>query len=283
MKTSGITYAAALFAMSALSTQAATVAGYGTNDFSNAGNDPFTTDMTSAASGTNTWNTGGGGTIVQAHTGTASSTPVIKSVNLWTDMRNASFSLQTTVTIDYALLSSGTNFNTGSSFGFALFGNALPLSNGTMTTELLADVQLNDGRLRLLDRQAIMPTYTNTPAPAVPLTDGSTYTLKLDVIAGTTTDTYNLTLSLYDGAGTSSLLRQLVAPTLYTAPANTAGDYYGGIFSRPTTGGAGGVQTFTYDYFSVTPTAVPEPGTVVMLGSGLLVLAILRRRQSRSC
>jgi hypothetical protein len=116
-----------------------------------------------------------------------------------------------------------------------------------------------------------------TPGLAGEISTPSTAISLGHISSGTLTDATDL--ANFSGSGLESFLLSGAAPVTYSG---SVSDGY-----LAATGGttlAGAAVTVQYDYSAPGPGPVPEPGTLGLLGTGLLGLAgMLRNRFSKSC
>lgn len=175
-------------------------------------------------------------------------------------------------------------------------------SSGTITVNnATLDVSNISGGFALASGQTLMGSGTVTGA----LTVASGATLAIGNSPGTMTFNSNLTLAagstenfeingltsgLYDlaqgGSGVQAVAFGGTLNLLFQAGFNTIGtvqifdfENYSGNFTTVNTSGLAGGYTATFDQLTGVVTVVPEPSTYALLGVGLGLLGVLRRRQ----
>jgi hypothetical protein len=157
----------------------------------------------------------------------------------------------------------------------SLTGGSLTINSITSTTKLTAAGAVAPVTLTLTGTYTPGSMITDTTVgteyftPSTPLPLGN-------ISSGTLTDVTDL--ANFSGSGVASLLLSGTAPVSYDG--NCTNGYVCAL-GGATLAGAG--VTVQYDYSSPGPGPVPEPGTLGLLGTGLLGLAgMLRNRFSKS-
>lgn len=239
-----------------------------TNDFSNTGsNTAFTTEMTDAE-----W-TVSGGSYVYNYTNTTL-TPSVASISI-TNAANVAFTMETQFTVN----TTGSVNSNGATIGFGAFGASTGFGGTNLSSSYyLADWQVANsatpGTLRILAlgdstgfTGASVSVDANALSSTLAVTLGTTYTLRLTgVYVGST---LNLTLGVYDAAGTTQIGTSATASD--TSPLTGTNFGY-----RNRVGIGGGAFNTSFDNFSV----VPEPTAVGMFALGATVVMAFRRRSS---
>jgi hypothetical protein len=265
---------AASFGLGALNSSEAAVIPY-TNDFSGTGsNVAFPNQTTSANS---TWTVSEGSYV---YSSTNTSWPVGNASIPLTNMGTSPFVVETQFTVS----SVGAFNSNGVTVGLGLFGSDAAFTGlGLGNSYYLADWTLattstgvTPGQFRLIalgDTSGYTSTSTvidTNPDATIAVTLGATYTMRL--VGSYSGSTLNMTFSLLNSTGN----------VLGTVTASDTSPLTGTNFGyRNRSGLSGGAFTTSFDGYSVTATAVPEPGTVALLGLGLgATLLMMRRRQA---